>query len=66
LPSGEYETGTIYFNPAQSRPFSGHLLELRYDPVDEECEPSYLRAYGAVNNRRVAATSAVQKELFGG
>ena len=65
LPPGEYETATIYFNPAQPRPFSGRLLELRYGPVDEGCEPSYLRAYTTVNNRRVAPTTAVQKELFG-
>jgi len=65
-PPGEYETGTIFFNPARPGPFSGRLLELRYGPVDEQCEPSYLRAYATVNNRRVATTTAVQKQLFGG
>jgi hypothetical protein len=66
LPAGEYETGTIFFHPARPGPFSGRLLELRYGPVDDRCEPSYLRAHATVNNRRVAATAAVQKELFGG
>ena len=66
LPPGEYEIGTIFFHPARPGPFSGRLLELRYGPVDDQCEPSYLRAYATVNNRRVAATTAVQKELFGG
>jgi hypothetical protein len=66
LPPGDYETGTILVSPARPGPFSGRLLELRYGPVDDQCEPSYLRAYATVNNRRVAATTAVQKELFGG
>ena len=66
LPPGDYETGTIFVSPARPGLFSGRLLELRYGPVDDQCEPSYLRAYATVNNHRVAATTAVQKELFGG
>ena len=66
LPSGEYETGLIEFNPARPGPFTGRALEVRYGPVDDEFMPPYLRAYALVNNRRVAATAAVQQILFGG
>jgi hypothetical protein len=66
LPSGEYETGLIEFNPAWPGPFTGQALEVRYGPVDDEFMPPYLRAYALVNNRRVAATAAVQQILFGG
>jgi hypothetical protein len=66
LPAGEYQTGTIYFQPAQPGPFSGQTLELRYDPVDLDCEPGHLRAYAQVGARRIAPTTEVQQELFGG
>lgn len=66
LPAGEFETGTIDFNPAAPRPFSGRTLELRYGPVEAEAMAPHLRAYALVNGRRIAATAAVQTELFGG
>jgi len=66
LPAGQYETGTIDFNPAAQRPHSGRTLELRYGPADLPVMEPHLRAYALVNGRRVAATAAVQIELFGG
>jgi hypothetical protein len=66
LPAGRYETGTIDFNPAVQRPYSGRTLELRYGPVELPVMEPYLRAYALVNGRRVPATGAVQIELFGG
>jgi hypothetical protein len=66
LPPGAFETGTIDFNPAMLRPFSGQTLEVRYGPVDLPVAESYLRAYAMVNGRRIAPTAAVQQELFGG
>lgn len=66
LPDGEYQTGTIYFQPSQAGPFSGQTLELRYGPVDLPCEPGHLRAYAQVRNRRIAPTTEVQQELFSG
>ena len=67
LPDGEYETACLDFQPASPRPMSGRRLELRYGPVgDAEVMPAYLRAYALVDGRRIAATAAVQKELFGG
>jgi hypothetical protein len=66
LPAGEYQTGTIYFQPAQPGPFSAQTLELRYGPVELDCEPSHLRAYAQVGGRRIAPTTEVQRELFGG
>jgi hypothetical protein len=66
LPDGQYETGTIDFNPPSPRPFSGLTLEVRYGAVAAEIMPPYLRAYARVNGRQVAVTSAVQQELFGG
>ena len=58
-------TGRIDFNPAVPRPYSGRTLELRYGLVEAEVAPSYLRAYAHVNGRRIPATAAVQRELFG-
>lgn len=66
LPAGQYETGTIDFNPASQRPYSGRTLELRYGPVDFPVMEPHMRAYALVNGRRVAATADVQIELFGG
>lgn len=66
LPADQYETGTIDFNPAAQRPYSGRTLELRYGPADLPVMQPHLRAYALVNGRRVAATAAVQTELFGG
>ncbi|MGA9830000.1 MAG: hypothetical protein WBQ71_02670 [Trebonia sp.] len=66
LPDGQYETGTIDFNPAAPRPYSGRTLELRYGPAEFPVMDPHLRAYALVNSRRVAATADVQTELFGG
>jgi hypothetical protein len=66
LPSGHYESGIIDFNPAEQRPYSGRRLELRYGPVDLPVMEPHMRAYALVNGRRLAATEAVQIELFGG
>jgi len=44
LPAGQYETGTIDFNPAAQRPYSGCTLELRYAPVDIPIMEPHLRA----------------------
>lgn len=66
LPDGQYETGTIDFNPAAPRPYSGRTLELRYGPAEFPVMEPHLRAYALVNSRRVAATADVQTELFGG
>jgi hypothetical protein len=66
LPDGLYETGTIDFNPAAQRPYSGRTLELRYGPADLPVMEPHLRAYAHVNGRRVAATAGIQIELFGG
>jgi hypothetical protein len=64
LPPGSYETGFIHFNPARPGPFQGHMLELRYGPVDEEVMPGPMRAYAQVDNRRIAVTALVQNTLF--
>ena len=66
LPDGQYETGTIDFNPAAPRPYSGRTLELRYGPAEFPVMEPHLRAYALVNGRRIAATADVQTELFGG
>jgi hypothetical protein len=66
LPAGQYETGTIDFNPAAPRPYSGHTLELRYGPAEFPVMEPHLRAYALVNGRRIATTADVQIELFGG
>ena len=66
LPDGQYETGTLDFNPPSPRPFSGLALEVRYGTVRAEMMPPCLHAYARVNGRQVAVTSAVQQELFGG
>jgi hypothetical protein len=66
LPAGQYEAGFIDFQPATPRPLSGRKLELRYGPADTEVMPAYLRTYALLNGRRIAATAAVQLELFGG
>lgn len=66
LPDGQYETGTLDFNPPSPRPFSGLALEVRYGTVRAEMMPPCLHAYAWVNGRQVAVTSAVQQELFGG
>ena len=66
LPDGRFRTGSIDFNPAMPRPFSGCTLELRYGPVAADIMPAYLRAYALVNGRRIAPTAAIQNELFGG
>ncbi len=65
LPQGYFETGVIDFNPARPGPYQGRRLELRYGPVDEDCMPAPMRAYAAVNNRRVALTAEVQSSIFG-
>jgi hypothetical protein len=64
--TGQYETGTLDFNPAALRPYSGRTLELRYGPAAIPVMEPHLRAYALVNGRRVAPTAAVQIELFGG
>jgi hypothetical protein len=66
LPAGQCQTGTIDFNPAAPRPYSGRMLELRYGPAGIPVMEPHLRAYALVNGRRVATTAAVQIELFGG
>jgi hypothetical protein len=66
LPAGQYETGTIDFNPAAQRPYSGCTLELRKGPVDIPIMEPHLRAYALVNGRLVATTTALQIDLFGG
>jgi hypothetical protein len=66
LPAGQYLTGTIDFNPAAPRPYSGRTLELRYGPVGIPVMEPHLRAYALVNGRRVATSAAVQIALFGG
>jgi hypothetical protein len=66
LPAGQYQTGTIDFNPAAPRPYSGRTLELRYGSASIPVMEPHLRAYALVNGRRVATTAAVQIELFGG
>jgi hypothetical protein len=66
LPDGNYETGTIDFNPSTPRPLSGLTLQLRYGPAAVEIMESHLRAYAMVNERRIATSALVQRELFGG
>ena len=66
LPADQYQTGWIDFNPAVPRPYSGRRLELRYGPAAIPVMEPHLRAYALVNGRRIAATAAVQIELFGG
>jgi hypothetical protein len=63
LPAGEFETGTLDFQPVAPNRFTGQL-EVRYGPVDDDVLPSFY-AFTTVDGKRVRPTTEVHGLLFG-